>query len=142
MSKTTENKTVKTETSAENELRAAAQDLTPDEPSLFESEMKKVWARLAELENENKELRTDKETKKNAPDNASKWNKRVSIKLFYDGEKYKDDVFVGWNGKRYRIKRGVEVNVPLGVFRIIQRSEEMDRQTAARIQRLVDDYKE
>lgn len=142
MSKTTENKTVKTETPAENELRAAAQDLTPDEQPLFESEMKKVWARLAELENENKELRTDKETKKNAPDNASKWNKRVSIKLFYDGEKYKDDVFVGWNGKRYRIKRGVEVNVPLGVLRIIQRSEEMDRQTAARIQRLVDDYKE
>lgn len=37
----------------------------------------------------------------------------------------KDDVFVGLNGKRYLIKRGVEVEVPVGVAKILERKEKM-----------------
>ena len=37
----------------------------------------------------------------------------------------KDDVLVGLNGKTYLIKRGVEVEVPVGVAKILQRKEKM-----------------
>ena len=40
---------------------------------------------------------------------------KVSLKLFYDGYKYVDDVTVIVNGKSYIIKRGVEVLVPRAV---------------------------
>lgn len=39
-------------------------------------------------------------------------NEKVSLKLFFDGHKYVDDVTVIVNGKNYIIKRGVEVMVP------------------------------
>lgn len=35
----------------------------------------------------------------------------------------KDDVFVGLNGKRYLIKRGVDVEVPKGVAHILDNRE-------------------
>jgi len=38
--------------------------------------------------------------------------KKVKIKLFYDGQKYTDDVPVIVNGETLFIKRGVEVEVP------------------------------
>lgn len=37
----------------------------------------------------------------------------------------KDDVYVGLNGVGYLIKRGQEVEVPEGVYEILQRQEEM-----------------
>lgn len=37
----------------------------------------------------------------------------------------KDDVYVGLNGKTYLIKRGVEVDVPEGVAKILARREKM-----------------
>lgn len=37
----------------------------------------------------------------------------------------KDDVFVGINGKSWLIKRGVEVEVPLGVALVLQNRENM-----------------
>lgn len=38
--------------------------------------------------------------------------KKVRLKLFYDGQNYSEDVTVIVNGKTYIIKRGVEVEVP------------------------------
>ena len=46
----------------------------------------------------------------------------VVIKLFKDNHRYKDDVTVGLNGKFWRIKRGVEVEVPEAVAEIIENS--------------------
>lgn len=43
---------------------------------------------------------------------ASKQTEKVTIQLFKDNEKYKDDVFVAVNGHSYQIKRGVKVEVP------------------------------
>ncbi len=37
----------------------------------------------------------------------------------------KDDVFVGLNGKTYLIKRGVPVDVPEGVAKVLERREKM-----------------
>ena len=37
----------------------------------------------------------------------------------------KDDVFVGLNGNNFQIKRGVDVEVPVGVAEILKHKEEM-----------------
>ena len=50
--------------------------------------------------------------------------KKVKIKLPLTRTE-KDDVYVGLNGKSYLIKRGVEVEVPLGVAKILERKEKM-----------------
>lgn len=78
---------------------------------------------------------------KNADDSAAKaaeekayYNELVSIMLFKDNDKYKDDVFVAHNGRTYQIKRGVEVKVPRKVALILERSKEQDMQTANLIQ--------
>lgn len=43
----------------------------------------------------------------------NKLTELVTVKLFKDGEKYNDDVFVAVNGNNYQIKRGETVQVPM-----------------------------
>ena len=50
--------------------------------------------------------------------------KKVKVKLPLTRTE-KDDVYVGLNGKTYLIKRGVEVEVPEGVAKILERREKM-----------------
>ena len=38
--------------------------------------------------------------------------KNVRIRLFKDNSRYKGDLFVSVNGVNYKIRRGVEVEVP------------------------------
>lgn len=52
---------------------------------------------------------------------------KVTIKLFYDGYKYVDDVTVIVNGKTYIIKRGVEVSVPESVKYALDDSVRQER---------------
>ena len=47
--------------------------------------------------------------------------KNVRIRLFKDNSRYKGDLFVSVNGVSYKIRRGVEVEVPPEVA---ERSEE------------------
>ena len=51
--------------------------------------------------------------------------KNVRIRLFKDNSRYKGDLFVSVNGVNYKIRRGVEVEVPPEVAE--------DELTAARI---------
>lgn len=62
------------------------------------------------------------ETGKEKPSKAVP--KKVRIKLPLTRTE-KDDVYVGLNGKGYLIKRGVDVEVPLGVAKILERKEKM-----------------
>lgn len=56
--------------------------------------------------------------------------RKVTIRLFKDSGKYRDDMIVGLNGRIYQIKRGVEVEVPWAVAEIIRESLEQDQATA------------
>jgi hypothetical protein len=69
---------------------------------------------MAEKKNEGKAPETQ----------APKHPAKVKIKLPLTRTE-KDDVFVGLNGKTYLIKRGVEVEVPWGVAKILERREKM-----------------
>lgn len=54
---------------------------------------------------------------------AAKKEKMVKIRLFKDSNKYKNDLFVGVNGRTFLIKRGVEVEVPECVALVIEDSQ-------------------
>ena len=57
----------------------------------------------------------------------------VSIRLFSDNGRYKGDLFVSVNGVNYKIRRGVEVEVPPEVAEVLEHSQMQDERTAARI---------
>ena len=65
--------------------------------------------------------------------NVKQTEEMVTIKLFKDNDKYKNDVFVSRNGVNYQIQRGVEVKVPKGIAEILANSEKMDQKTAEKI---------
>ena len=58
---------------------------------------------------------------------------KVRIKLFKDNGRYKGDLFVSVNGVNYKIRRGVEVEVPRAVPEVLEHSQRQDDLTAARI---------
>ena len=57
-------------------------------------------------------------------------NELVPFFVFRDNDKYKDDIFVGWNGKGYQIQRGKQVMIPRGVYNILIRSMRQDERTS------------
>lgn len=73
-------------------------------------------------------------------DNIDRMNETVTINLFFDGDKYKDDVLVRVDGKRYQIRRGVDVQVPRKVADVIEQQLKQDKNTAAMIRKLENDY--
>lgn len=58
---------------------------------------------------------------------------KVRIKLFKDNGRYKGDLFVSVNGVNYKIRRGVDVEVPRAVAEVLEHSQRQDDLTAARI---------
>ena len=58
---------------------------------------------------------------------------KVRIKLFKDNGRYKGDLFVSVNGVNYKIRLGVEVEVPRAVAEVLEHSQRQDDLTAARI---------
>ena len=58
---------------------------------------------------------------------------KVRIRLFKDNGRYKGDLFVSVNGVNYKIRRGVDVEVPKAVADVLEHSQRQDDLTAARI---------
>lgn len=58
-------------------------------------------------------------------------NEKVEVELFKDNERYKDDFFIGINGKTWQIQRGVRVSVPryvaLAIDDTLKQRKEADR---------------
>lgn len=62
-------------------------------------------------------------------------NKPVSVKLFKDNGKYKDDVFVAVNGNPIALKRGERVDIKRKYAEVLDNSEHQDYETAQMIDR-------
>ncbi len=96
--------------------------------------------KMAELEAENARLRGEKkseEEKRNAA--AEQYEKYldeyVSVKLFRDNDRYKDDVYVAVNGQNCVIKRGEWVRIKRKFALVLDASEIQDMKTAEFIER-------
>ena len=62
--------------------------------------------------------------------------KTTTVNLFYDGDKYKEPLFVGINGMTWLVKRGEPVEVPVEVAEVINQSLMQDGKTAQMIREL------
>lgn len=62
--------------------------------------------------------------------------KTEKVYLFYDGEKYKDPVFVGINGAPFLVRRGEEVEVPVEVAEVLRNQMAQDKNAAQLIKKL------
>ncbi|MBQ7108410.1 MAG: hypothetical protein IJN95_04910 [Clostridia bacterium] len=67
-------------------------------------------------------------------------NENVTIKLFKDNAKYRDDVYVSVNDRSFLIKRGVEVTVPRFVEEVLRNSLAQDEYVASLVEKLQADY--
>ena len=64
----------------------------------------------------------------------------VSIRLFKDNDKYKDDVFVAVNGEAIQIKRGETVKIKRKFADVLEHSMRQDTATANMIERESAEY--
>lgn len=82
--------------------------------------------KLAALESENNKKQVTNESPYNGPlrdISRHRDDDYVEVRVFKDGGKYKDDMFVGVNGVMNQIRRGVPVKVKRSYARIIGASE-------------------
>lgn len=94
----------------------------------YEAKLLEKDAEIALLKNVE---RSKKEEKARMKAEAEKYlNEYVSIKLFRDNDKYRDDVYVSVNGKNCIIKRGEWVRIRRKFALVIDQSEIQDLKTA------------
>lgn len=79
---------------------------------------------------------------KRTPTVANDPNELIEFEAFYDDDRYKDDIFVAVNGRRYQIKRGVKVKIPRFIYEVIMNSIEQDKATADLMERESSRYTE
>jgi len=68
--------------------------------------------------------------------------KMVKVKLFRDNNQYKESVYVAVNGESYIVPRGVEVEVPDYVAKVLQNSIDEDQRTAEMLLQKVEEFEE
>lgn len=96
--------------------------------------------KLAEKEAENARLRgekrgADERAKEAAKEYERYLNEYISVKLFKDNDRYKDDVYVAVNGQNCIIKRGEWVKIKRKFALVLDASEIQDMKTAEFIER-------
>ncbi len=65
---------------------------------------------------------------------------RVPFQAFYDGEKYKDDLHVGLNGRMTIIQRGVPVQIPRCLLRVIKTAEDNKKSANLKMREYIEAY--
>ena len=95
---------------------------------------------LAEKDAENAILRGEKriaaeKARAEAKEYEDYLNEYISVKLFRDNDRYKDDVYVAVNGQNCVIKRGEWVKIKRKFALVLDTSEIQDMRTAEFIER-------
>lgn len=75
------------------------------------------------------------EEKQTKAERDAYWNELVSVKLFKDNNKYKDDVFVAVNGENCVIKRGEKVMIKRKFAEVLELSDKQDYETSLLIEK-------
>ena len=96
--------------------------------------------KLAEKEAENARLRgvskkADERAREMAKEYERYLNEYISVKLFKDNDRYRDDVYVAVNGQNCIIKRGEWVKVKRKFALVLDASEIQDMRTAEFVER-------
>lgn len=118
----------------------------PEAESINLADVKKqVEAMLAQAKAEAKKIVAEatasvsgeltEEQKKANEERKAYWEELVTVKLFRDNNKYKDDVFVSVNGENCVIKRGVEVKIKRKFAEVLDKSDLQDYETSMLIEK-------
>lgn len=76
-----------------------------------------------------------------AAEGTPEWyDEKVTVELFKDSGKYKDDVFVAVNGRGYLIQRGVPVQVPRSVAAVLELSRAQDGQATRFMEQRAEEF--
>ena len=119
------------------EAKAAAKEII----GAARSEVDKIIAEAKEKAEQ--EAQDMAQAKKAAPANGNKkGDELVSIQLFKDNDRYKDDVFVAVNGERVQIKRGERVQIKRKFADVLEQSMRQDTATANMIERQSAEFEE
>ena len=112
------------------ELEAALNDNEKPPTAKEKAEAKSLLKKLEQLEAENASYRdalTKAPSMGKEPGPTDPDEEYVTIELFYDGDKYKDDVFVCVNGENCLIQRGKPVKIKRKFANILKASDLQDR---------------
>lgn len=82
----------------------------------------------------NKTTEPEKFPEPTLQDNIARMNETVTIELFKDTDRYKYDVVVRVDGKRYQLKRGIPIQVPRKVYDVVKQQLMQDQATAQLIE--------
>lgn len=116
----------KVKTEAENpNVQEEKNDSSMD---LILKKMEAMEAEINSLKKENDSLRPDAPNPIKPPNPAME--ELVTIQLFKDKNKYKDDVFIAINGERIQVQRGVPVQIKAKYAKVLERSVRQDAATA------------
>lgn len=110
-----------------DDILAQIDNLSPEALEALASRLKAMQA-AEEPGDEDKTAELERKAQQDAE--TARMRAPVPVMLFKDNDKYKDDLFVGWNGTGYRIKRGITVMVPRAVANIVQQQLDQDNSTA------------
>ena len=110
-----------------DDILAQIDNLSPEALEALASRLKAMQA-AEEPGDEDKTAELERKAQQDAE--TARMSDPVPVMLFKDNDKYKDDLFVGWNGTGYRIKRGITVMVPRAVANIVQQQLDQDNSTA------------
>ena len=110
-----------------DDILAQIDKLSPEALEALASRLKAMQA-SEEPGDEDKTAELERKAQQDAE--TARMSEPVPVKLFKDNDKYKDDLFVGWNGTGYRIRRGIPVMVPRAVADIIEQQLNQDNATA------------
>jgi len=82
------------------------------------------------------------ETKEADKTSKEYWEEKIPYKIPFDRSSNNEPVFVGVNGKTYRIERNKKVEIPRNVAAIIDQSLEQDYQTFMNAQKAETEFLE
>ena len=89
-------------------------------------------------EKDNADIINDEEVTAETKENSIDYEEYVTVRLFKDKDKYKDDVFVAVNGESCLIRRGEEVKIKRKFAEVLLNSDKQDEYAA----QLMEEYQE
>ena len=126
-----------TKTKVENELT----DNREEEITITKTSLEQMIEAALQKRMEENKIQPDKPVETEETVRLKKYyEEKVTVNLFLDNDKYKEDVIVSVNGKTWQIQRGVDVQVPRYVAEVLDNSMKQDRATALRIMELESKY--
>ena len=147
MAKKTEKDMVQEENVQENDYSEADQDNKQDEEVIQMTKRQLLELIEATIEEREKKKQVSvangyeiSEEEKMLRERKAYYDELVTINVFMDNDKYKDDLIVPVNGKTWQIRRGEDVRVPRYVAAVIENSMKQDKATTAKIRSMEQKY--